>query len=183
MEDAATTESGTKLTVKSEKPAERPAGLADWRPLETLRRDIDQFVDDLGRSLRSMPFGLSGALTTPFASGGLAWPSGPAADMVSKPTCYEITAELPGMDEKNIEVKLSDGMLTIRGEKRHEREETKEGYYLSERRFGAFERAFRIPQGVDAGRIEAVLRNGVLTVTLPKTDEATAEKTIAVQAA
>ncbi len=177
------TESGSKLTVTSETPAERPARGSDWRPLETLRRDIDQFIDDIGRSLRSVPFGLSGSLTTPFASGALSWPTGPAADMVGKPTRYEITAELPGMDEKDIEVKVTDGTLTIRGEKRHEREETKEGYYLAERRFGAFERAFRLPQGVDAGRIEAVLRNGVLTVTLPKIPEAKAETTVAVQAA
>ncbi|WP_286134544.1 Hsp20/alpha crystallin family protein [Methylobacterium sp. Leaf123] len=130
-----------------------------------------------------MSFGLSDSLSTPFASGALNWPTGPAADIVGKPTCYEITVELPGMDEKNIEVKVADGTLTIRGERRHEREEPGEGYYLAERRFGAFERAFRLPQGVDAGRIEAVLRNGVLTLTLPKSPEAKAETTIAVQAA
>lgn len=123
--------SGMKLTIKSETAAELPAGASDWRPLESLRRDIDQFIDDLGRSLRSVPFGFSDSLTTPFASGALNWPTGPAGDMVSKPTCYEITVELTEMDEKNIEAKVADGTLTIHGGRRHKREETREGFYIS----------------------------------------------------
>ena len=82
------------------------------------------------------------------------------------------TAELPGMDENNIDVKFSDGTLTIKGEKRDEREEKKKNFYLAERRYGSFQRSFSVPKSVDAGRIEANFKNGVLTVTLPKTPQA-----------
>jgi HSP20 family protein len=82
-----------------------------------------------------------------------------------------------------VEVKVANGTLTIRGEKKEEKEEKRKDYYLSERRYGAFERRFQIPPGVDAGGIEASFKKGVLTVTLPKTAEAQAtEKTVAVKA-
>jgi HSP20 family protein len=71
---------------------------------------------------------------------------------------YEISAELPGLDEKDIEVKLSHGGLMIKGEKREEREEKKKDCYLHERHFGPFERNFRLPDEVDADKIEASFR-------------------------
>lgn len=175
-------ESGTRVAVSTE-GGERPSAPAEWRPFENVRRDIDHLIDDLARSLKRVPFDFLGAATTPFTSGGAMWQLSPVADIQNKPTCYEVTAELPGIDENHVEVKVTDGMLTIKGEKRQEQERKGEGLYLSERRFGAIERAFRMPPGVDASKIEAVLKNGVLTVTLPKTAEAKAEKTIAVQAA
>jgi HSP20 family protein len=79
-------------------------------------------------------------------------------------------------------VKVGDGTLTIRGEKQEDREEKRKDYFLSERRYGSFERRFQIPQGVDAAKIEASFNKGVLTVTLPKTAEAQAtEKSIPVK--
>ena len=72
------------------------------------------------------------------------------------------------MDEKNVEVKLVDGGLTIKGEKQEEKEEKKRSYYLHERHYGAFERSFTVPEGVDADKIEATFKKGVLTVALPK---------------
>jgi HSP20 family protein len=96
----------------------------------------------------------------------------------------QITAELPGMDESNINVKVSDNVLTIRGEKKEEKEEKKKDYYMSERRFGSFQRSFEVPDGVDAERIEASFKNGVLTVNLPKSPEALKkEKSIPVKKA
>jgi HSP20 family protein len=112
--------------------------------------------------------------------------SAPAVDVVEKETAYEITAELPGMDEKNIELTVADDMLTIKGEKREEREEKKKDYYLSERRFGSFERSFRLPEGVESDKVEASFKKGVLTVTLPKTPEAqkkSKEKKISIKTA
>jgi len=88
------------------------------------------------------------------------------------------------LDESNVEVKFADGLLTIKGEKREEKEEKKKDYYLSERRFGSFQRSFHVPDGVDADKIEARFRNGVLTVTLPKSAEAQKkEKKIAIKKA
>jgi len=104
--------------------------------------------------------------------------------MVEKEKDYEITAELPGMDEKNIQLKISNGMLTIGGEKSETKEEKKKDYFLSERRYGSFERSFRLPEGVEADKISAAVKKGVLTVTLPKTPEAQKpERKIEVKAA
>jgi HSP20 family protein len=93
-------------------------------------------------------------------------------DVAETDTAYEITAELPGMDEKNIEVNVANGGITIKGEKKEETEEKKKDYYVSERRYGSFERYFTLPEAADADKIAATFKNGVLKVTLPKTAEA-----------
>jgi HSP20 family protein len=88
---------------------------------------------------------------------------------------------LPSLDEKNVEVKLVNGNLTIKGEKREEIEKKKEHCYLPERHFGSFERSFSVPEGVNA---ENIFKKGVLTVTLPKKPEARKpEKKIEVKSA
>jgi HSP20 family protein len=88
---------------------------------------------------------------------------------------------LPSLDEKNVEEKLVNGNLTIKGEKREEKEEKKEHYYLRERHFGSFERSFSVPEGVNA---EKIFKKGVLTVTLLKKPEARKlEKKIEVKSA
>ncbi len=112
------------------------------------------------------------------------WPVAPAMDLVEKDKEYEITAELPGIDEKNVEIKLSNNTLTIKGEKQEEKEQKDKDYYLSERRYGSFQRSFQLPEGVDVDKIDASFAKGVLTVKLPKTAEAhKAEKKITVKAA
>jgi HSP20 family protein len=86
------------------------------------------------------------------------------------------------MDESNIDVKFADGLLTIKGEKSEEKEEKKKDYYLSERRYGSFQRSFPVPESVDTDKIEAKFANGVLTVRLPKSAEAQKnEKKIAIK--
>jgi HSP20 family protein len=108
----------------------------------------------------------------------------PAVDIAETDKAYEITAELPGMDEKNIEVKFADGVLTIKGEKKDEKEEKKKDYYLSERSYGSFQPSFQVPDGVDTDKIEATFKKGVLSVALPKSVEAQkAAKKIDVKAA
>ena len=87
------------------------------------------------------------------------------------------------MDEKNIEVKITNGMLTIKGQKQEEKEEEKQDYYLRERSFGSFERTFPVPDGVELDQVDASFKKGVLTVTLPKTAGAPKpEKKITVKA-
>jgi HSP20 family protein len=117
------------------------------------------------------PFGRGAFDIQPFWRGDL-WSRTPAVDIVDKENAYELSAELPGMDENSIDVKFADGTLTIKGEKRDEREEKKKNFHLAERRYGSFQRSFSVPGGVDADRIEANFKNGVLTVTLPKTLQA-----------
>jgi len=96
----------------------------------------------------------------------------PAVDIVEKDNAYEVTADVPGFDDKSIEVQVLNGSLWIKGERKSEREDRQEDYYLSEREFGSFKRCFRLPDGIVTDNIEATLKKGVLTVTLPKTAEA-----------
>ena len=83
-----------------------------------------------------------------------------------------VEAELPGMDEKDISLALQDGVLTIRGEKKHEYDEEKENYRVMERRYGNFQRSLRLPDTVDEDKVEASFGNGVLKVIVPKRPEA-----------
>lgn len=171
----------TKLPVKTEKSS-APAEV--WAPFESLRREIDRLFDDFGGGLWRLPSRRSVFDVVPFWSREPKWPAMPAVDFSDTEKAYEITAEMPGIDEKNIEVKVVNGVLTIKGEKEEDKEEKKKDYYLRERNYGSFERSFQLPDGVDADKIEANFKNGVLTLTLPKSAEAQkAEKKIAVKAA
>lgn len=173
-------EPATKLSVKSEeKPTSPQPPAHEWRPLENLRREIERVFEDFDwrNPMRRSAFDLE-----PLWRRELTWAQTPAVDVVEKDKSYEVTAELPGLDEKNVEVKVANGMLTIRGEKKEEKEEKRKDYFVSERRYGSFERRFQIPPDTDVGKIEAEFKNGVLKVTLPKTAEAQATaKTIAVK--
>jgi len=172
-------------------PAETPSGTApekahvpgktyEWGPLESLRREVDRLFDDFRPFDRRLPSRVFG-IDVPRA-GSAGWQVAPAVDLVEKEDAYEITAELPGLDEKDVEIKLANRTLTIKGEKGEEKEEKRKDYYLSERRYGSFQRSFRLPDGVDADAIDAAFARGVLTVRLPKTAEARqAERKIAVK--
>jgi HSP20 family protein len=85
---------------------------------------------------------------------------------------FRISVELPGIEPKSVEVTVSESILTIEGEKKDEREERTQSYYLREREYGSFERVIEMPAGVDHDNIEAEYANGVLTIVLPKTPEA-----------
>jgi HSP20 family protein len=140
-------------------------------PFESLRRDIERLFEDFGGGLWRSPFPRSSFEMSPFGQGERGWAATPAVDVTETENAYEIAAELPGMDEKNIDVKFADGVLTIKGERQEEREEKEKGYHLRERSFGSFQRAFQVPEGVDTDKIEASFKKGLLTVTLPKTAE------------
>ena len=174
-----------KLPIKGEPSSATSRGLAGpWGAFEALRRDIERVFDrfPLGSSpfLFSQP-GFGFELSRPREA---SWSVTPAVDVSANEKQYMITAELPGMSEKDIEIKLSGGTLTIKGEKKDEHEEREKGYYMSERRYGSFMRSFAVPEDVDTAKIEASFAKGVLSLTLPKTDEAQKkEKTIPVKAA
>jgi HSP20 family protein len=170
-------EAATKLPVRNEdkKPAR-----TELQPFTSLRREIDRLFDDFGFGSFRMPRSLFD--TEPFWRAEPAFAKLPAVDIADGDKAYEITAELPGIDEKNVEVKLANGVLTIKGEKKEEKEEKQKDYHLSERRFGSFQRAFTVPEGIDSDKIDATFKDGVLTVTLPKTVEAQKkEKQIAIK--
>jgi HSP20 family protein len=160
----------SNVPVKNEKTAMEPAGkTASWHPFETLHQEIDRLFADFGRGFPALGFGRSRFEMKPFWSAG--WQLSPAVDVVDKGTSYQITAELPGLDEKNVEVTVADNLLTIKGEKKEESEDRKKGYYRSERSFGAFQRSFELPDSIDQGKIEASFQKGVLTIALPKTED------------
>ena len=131
-------EETTKFPGKAEeKENGRPA---EWRPLESLRRELDRLFDDFGVGSWRSPSARGVFDVEPFWRGEVTWGKAPAVDIAEHEKAYEITAELPGMDESNIDVKFSDGTLTIKGEKKDEREEKQKDYHLSERRYGSFQR-------------------------------------------
>lgn len=130
-------------------------------PFMTLHREMNRLFDDVFRSFDMSPFGGMGRMA--------GWPS---VEVIEGDKEVRISAELPGMDEKDIEVLMNDGVLTIRGEKKSEMEDRERAF--SERYYGRFER--RIPLGwdIDEDKVQASFRNGVLTVTMPKSAESTA---------
>ena len=92
----------------------------------------------------------------------------PAIDIAEDDKGFKLTAELPGMAEQDVEITVANDMLTLKGEKKLETETKEKNYTLSERNYGAFERAFWLPEGIDRDHIEANFAKGVLTVLLPK---------------
>lgn len=151
-----------------------------WRPFrEEMNRLFDRFSSGFGfplakRAAENFP---AMSLASSFSL------SVPAVDLTEETGAYKISAELPGMSEKDIEVAVSGDVVTLKGEKRQEREDKTENYHISERAYGSFQRSFYIPDGVDRDKIAAEFSKGVLTLTLPKTAEAQkASKKIEVKA-
>jgi HSP20 family protein len=108
----------------------------------------------------------------------------PELDVRENTNAIVVEAELPGVDEKDITVTLANGMLTIKGEKKHEKEEKSENYYLAERSFGSFERSIRLPDTIDEDKVDAKFDKGVLKVTATKKPEAVkAERRIEIKKA
>lgn len=99
----------------------------------------------------------------------------PAIDITETEKEIKLTAELPGLAEEDVELTIRDGRLTLRGEKKIERDEKKEDLHISERRYGAFHRSLPIPDRVEAGKIKAKFDKGVLVVTMPKKPDAQAK--------
>ncbi len=133
-------------------------------PFRELQRRMNRIFDDFWGDFSLAPFGMS-ALS--------GW--GDFAPRVEvKETDKEITviAELPGMDEKDIELILADGALTLEGEKKHENVGEKDGMQYSECSYGSFRRVVPLPCEIDEDKVAAEFRNGILTVTLPKSAQA-----------
>ncbi|WP_167108802.1 Hsp20/alpha crystallin family protein [Sphingomonas oligoaromativorans] len=132
---------------------------ADSNPLLSLHREVNRLFDDVFRG-----FGM------PSFSGidaGAEWPQIELAETEKE---LRIIAELPGLDEKDIDIEVEEGALTIRGEKKAEVEDRERGY--SERSYGRFERRIGLPRGIDRDKTSATFRNCVLVVTLPRTEAA-----------
>lgn len=127
---------------------------------DTMRREIDHIFDRWGHG--GVRFG------TPFSLGGPAGLTVPDMDVRETEKEVIIEAELPGVDEKDVTCTLQNGVLTLKGEKKSEREEKKDSYYLHERSFGSFERSVRLPETADEAKVEANFANGVLKIAVQK---------------
>ncbi len=141
-------------------------------PLRLFHREIDRVFDSFfrGGPLFEGAEDLSGR--------------GPRLDVAETDHDIQITAELPGVDEKDVEVTLWDDTLRIKGEKRAEKKEKEQNYHLTERSYGAFERVIPLPYNLDPDSVDAKFAKGVLTVILPKPpEERTSAKKISVKAA
>jgi len=100
----------------------------------------------------------------------------PVIDISETEKEYVITGEIPGIDTKDLDVTLTDGILTIKGEKKQENEEQEENYHRIERRYGSFERSFRIPEKVKTDKLNATYKDGVFKLSLPKGEVVEAKK-------
>lgn len=134
--------------------------LTPWTGMTSLRRDMDRLFDrffDSEPGWEALEFGGEWA---------------PKVDLSETKEAYVLRAEIPGVEQKDVHVSLQDQILTIKGEKSKEKEEKDEHYHRKERSYGAFTRAMRLPAAVDASKVAASFKDGVLTVTLPKTPAA-----------
>jgi HSP20 family protein len=133
-------------------------------PFVSLQQEIDRLFEDFGRGLPSFPR----ARMVPDLT--------PRMDVTETDKEIELTAELPGLEEKDVQINFADGVLTIRGEKKAEKEEKDKDYWTSERSYGAFARSIELPDGVDPDAIKATIDKGVLKVTVPKPAPAQVKK-------
>jgi HSP20 family protein len=142
-------------------------------PFLTLHREMNRLFDDVLRGAPASAGGQGGG------QGGVLL--APQMDVSETDRDVRIQAELPGVSENDIEVALDDDVLTIRAEKKQERKEEREGVHFSERSFGTFQRSLRLPFQVDPDQVQASFENGVLRVTVPKTQPQERSRRIQVQ--
>jgi HSP20 family protein len=151
------------MNLKSLIPVGRDRGIvAPANPFMSLQREIDRLFDDFTRGFPTFGNGKADLL--------------PSMDVTETDKQIEITSELPGLEEKDVQINVADNLLTIRGEKKAEKEEKDKDYRLIERSYGSFERTLELPDGVNTDAIQASIAKGVLKVTVPKPAPAQSKK-------
>jgi HSP20 family protein len=126
---------------------------------DTLQREVDQLFDDFSRGVASGNSTSSGSLMPSIM---------PSMDVAETDKQIELTVELPGLEQKDVDISVSDNMLTIRGEKKSETEQKDKNFRRVERVYGTFHRVVELPPGIDPSAINATMSNGVLRITVPK---------------
>jgi HSP20 family protein len=161
-----------ETAIEVKKGAPTPTRPAQADPWQSFRSEMDRLFDRF-----SMGFGFPALRRMLDVEPAWRYETSisaltPAVDITEDDKAYKITAELPGLEDKDVEITITGDMLSIKGEKRQEEERKDENYHMTERAWGSFQRAFAVPDGVDRDNITAALSKGVLTVVLPKTAEA-----------
>jgi HSP20 family protein len=152
------------MNLKSLIPVGRQRSVARaGNPFVSLQNEVDRLFDDFTRGFPSI-------------AGGAADVTLPTMDVAETDKEIEITAELPGLEEKDVQLNVSDNILTIRGEKKAEKEQKDKNFRLVERSYGSFERSLELPEGVNADGIKAAIDKGVLKVVVPKPAPAQVKK-------
>ncbi len=154
----------------------KPGEASPTRPLDvfsTMRNEMNRMFERFERDWPRLPSLFGGG------NGGAIVPE---LDVRESADAITVEADLPGVEDKDVTVTLRDGVLTIKGEKKQEREEKNESYHLTERSFGSFQRSLRLPDTIDENKVEANFDKGVLKITAAKKPEAVkAERTIAIK--
>ena len=144
--------------TRSENPRQPVSNAEQEEAHDSLKRDINSLVDKFVEKIGNLD---------------LPWQDNEAkSDVVQAGDAVEISIELPGMDLADIDLSISGDMLVVKGEKKVERQEEKQGYFLSERAYGQIYRAIPLPPGLDTDAAKADLKNGVLTISIPQSAEA-----------
>ena len=132
--------------------------------LTRFHQDLDRIFDQAFRGFDLAPFGFNRPLLPGMNDGMIK----PTLDLSATEKAYTIAVEVPGVDEKDVKVEIVNDTLTIRGEKKHEKEENDKNYYRMERSYGSFQRVLSLPEDADQTGVAATFKNGVLTVTMPR---------------
>lgn len=141
-------------------PVRRDDSLPEYSNVFSLQHDMNRLFEDFFRSFEgSSPFSRKSDMFQP------------RVDVVESGKDLRVSIELPGLDERDLDVSISNDSLTIKGEKREEREDDTDGYYRLERHYGSFSRTIPFPCDVDKDKAQAVFKRGVLTVVLPKSSQ------------
>jgi HSP20 family protein len=139
---------------------QRGAPSSVWQPFGLLQREIDRVFEDFAGGFKA------------FGTGGVV----PSVDMAETEKEIEFTAELPGLEEKDVQLSVADNRLTIQGEKKLEKEQSDKDYRFVERSYGSFSRTLDLPPGVNPDSISATITKGVLKVVVPKPAATQAKK-------
>jgi HSP20 family protein len=167
------------LTVTRDEKKEMKPVLREMEPFfSNPFRLMNRFSDEMDRMFEH--FGFRPRLFEPLPSTAL-W--APDIEIVEKPNQLLVRADLPGLTKDDVKVNLTDDLLTLEGERKEEKETKREGYYRSERNYGAFYRSIPLPEGVRTDKVDATFKNGVLEVTLPWMKEEKKAKTVDIKAA
>ena len=146
------------MAIARWKPEREVSGWAPYRDLVNMQKEIGRVFDSLFSD-----YDTESSFVAQWA---------PRVDVMERKDAFVIKAELPGVDKSNVKITVQDSVLTIRGEKKQEKEENDLNVHRVERSYGTFERSFSLPTTVKSDKIDASFRDGVLTVTMPKVEEA-----------
>jgi HSP20 family protein len=151
---------GNLVSTSSSRPAQALTRRQRWDPALSLQSDIDRALDDF---LRTFDFPLARLMTAPLPDVAV-----PRVNMRDTDKAVEITVEIPGVDQEDIDISIENDALTIRAEAQEARESSDERYSVREVGLARFERTIPIPEGLDIDNATAALRNGMLTISIPK---------------